>query len=76
MEDSLGLGMSPRVSTQRRVVLILVVMEDSLGPKERNIAKVQASVLILVVMEDSLGRILQGSLVRNTSGLNPCCNGR
>ena len=40
------------------LVLILVVMEDSLGPIEKSWLKAtKEPVLILVVMEDSLGRV-------------------
>ena len=55
MEDSLGLHPGLLGSLGYRV-LILVVMEDSLGPTrggDRNGA--DSHVLILVVMEDSLG---------------------
>ena len=38
-------------------VLILVVMEDSLGQLEVVERKENAAVLILVVMEDSLGQV-------------------
>ena len=57
------------------VVLILVVMEDSLGLYEENIFFRRRDVLILVVMEDSLGLGSNGNK-RVCTSLNPCCNGR
>ena len=57
MEDSLGLQ-KKAVTTTAVNVLILVVMEDSLG----HVPQIQQwrylrTVLILVVMEDSLGHL-------------------
>ena len=55
MEDSLGRSHWSRYGN-RWCVLILVVMEDSLGPRELISERhSDEDVLILVVMEDSLG---------------------
>ena len=56
-------------------VLILVLMEDTLGEQVIEQLVKNGAVLILVLMEDTLG----GTLIRKTTTfqcLNPCFNGR
>ena len=53
MEDTLG-GLYALVFKSRKKVLILVLMEDTLGVLDREISQCQF-VLILVLMEDTLG---------------------
>ena len=57
-------------------VLILVVMEDSLGRPENALYTFVKVVLILVVMEDSLGPSGKAHMHALMLSLNPCCNGR
>ena len=76
MEDSLG-HPHPCGGMQEDVeVLILVVMEDSLGLYVRLRQMVAVWVLILVVMEDSLGPGMTYDSEQFRECLNPCCNGR
>ena len=56
MEDSLGRLLAQLETVKRDTVLILVVMEDSLGQHFAVLFLKTADVLILVVMEDSLGQ--------------------
>ena len=59
-----------------REVLILVVMEDSLGRLGQYLQQNVPVVLILVVMEDSLGPKIIFAMKGKIVSLNPCCNGR
>ena len=75
MEDSLGPYCVCPVSASMGV-LILVVMEDSLGLPVWALCVFLHEVLILVVMEDSLGRKNCPVSEKIRLSLNPCCNGR
>ena len=63
--------------TAESMVLILVVVEDSLGGENSSTKlPVFTQVLILVVVEDSLGDGLISARAIGGRGLNPCCCGR
>ena len=76
MEDTLG-AINQHVKELYKRVLILVLMEDTLGggqdPVTRALCKV---VLILVLMEDTLGAKAFLPDRNNLRSLNPCFNGR
>ena len=55
MEDTLGEGVPALTTSPTLTVLILVLMEDTLGVMKSNIVYVAIIVLILVLMEDTLG---------------------
>ena len=55
MEDTLGVEVKDRLQRPRPTVLILVLMEDTLGVQIFMGMLSPAEVLILVLMEDTLG---------------------
>ena len=57
-------------------VLILILMEDTLGVVKANSKKDVRNVLILILMEDTLGVRQMVLLSHNQQGLNPYSNGR
>ena len=76
MEDTLG-GYYSRVNQSVDCdVLILVLMEDTLGDVIESLIKAGAKVLILVLMEDTLGVEHDTIINHIVNGLNPCFNGR
>ena len=76
MEDSLG-GDLGECACRGEAVLILVVVEDSLGDDlHLYIKSFLEDVLILVVVEDSLGGNVCMPLSSQRGRLNPCCCGR
>ena len=61
----------------RKIVLILVLMEDALGDVTAKELQDAVTVLILVLMEDALGaRPRADEILRVPQSLNPCFNGR
>ena len=58
------------------IVLILVLMEDTLGEHLSKDAYKNVAVLILVLMEDTLGAEGERNVVFISLCLNPCFNGR
>ena len=76
MEDTLGAAKRDPIHRIVRIVLILVLMEDTLGVSAGNSFRIVKVVLILVLMEDTLGE--DTVVIRNEGpfGLNPCFNGR
>ena len=58
------------------VVLILIVMEDTLGDRRRERYAEEFLVLILIVMEDTLGVQVSISIANSMLSLNPYCCGR
>ena len=57
MEDTLGVPKDNYVSVSLSLVLILVLMEDTLGALREQLRGFRGKVLILVLMEDTLGEL-------------------
>ena len=76
MEDTLGEIRSESESVRGGHVLILVLMEDTLGVTLTKSTKTGVQVLILVLMEDTLGGSTPSSTAQHSPSLNPCFNGR
>ena len=57
MEDTLGVTLMLTIRETISRVLILVLMEDTLGDVIESLIKAGAKVLILVLMEDTLGAL-------------------
>ena len=75
MENTLGVLLRLRQWLSRNV-LILVLMEDTLGAIIPTLCVGLAVVLILVLMEDTLGEININHKKQRYESLNPCSNGR
>ncbi len=76
MEDTLGVMTTIREHLSKGV-LILVLMEDTLGATSRAlVSRATLSVLILVLMEDTLGGKYLNCGFGSAISLNPCFNGR
>ena len=57
-------------------VVILVLIEDTLGEFYVLHVHVELSVVILVLMEDTLGGIVWAKKRKSDASRNPCSNGR
>ena len=76
MEDTLGVHRTTPPPFSLSQVLILVLMEDTLGEKIRKLFDFHNLVLILVLMEDTLGGVNHNIELNEPKRLNPCFNGR
>ena len=76
MEDTLGVTLMLTIRETISRVLILVLMEDTLGDVIESLIKAGAKVLILVLMEDTLGESSGRRNEKPIKSLNSCFNGR
>ena len=75
MDDALVLSVAKAIVTEKKEVLILVVMDDALVRAQDGQEDERETVLILVVMDDALVRHKGYGFRQGGKSLNPCCNG-